>query len=227
MTLPIFRFAFLSPGCSHVSRSFTRAFVLYAIATMLTSALGSALAGKVWAGDVGAGKAASVTCVACHGANGNSISDQFPNLAGQVPGYIAAQLAKFKSGERQNAIMAGMVVALSDKDMADLDAYYGSLEANKGAITPAQKDAALAGGKVYRGGYKPYNIAACMGCHGPSGHGIPPAFPRLAGQHASYIEAQLQAFKSGARSSPIMNPIAFPLSDQQIKELALYISALY
>lgn len=177
-------------------------------------------------GNVESGKAAAVTCVACH-ATSNSVSAQFPNLSGQVPGYIAAQLAKFKSGERKNAIMAPMVAPLSAQDMADLDAYYSSLSGIKGAITPAQEEDALAGGKLYRGGYKPYNIPACMGCHGPSGYGIPPAFPRLSGQSAAYIEAQLLVFKSAARRSPIMNPIAFSLSEQQIKQLALYISALY
>lgn len=177
--------------------------------------------------DVEAGRDASATCVACHGADGNSPTDQFPHLAGQVPGYIAAQLAKFQSGERENAVMAGLVAALSEQDMANLDAYYSSLEGKKGAITPDQEADALAGGKIYRGGYKPYHIAACMGCHGPSGHGIPPAFPRIAGQPATYIEAQLLAYKSGARVNPIMNSVSFALSAQQIRELALYISALY
>ena len=200
----------------------TRFLISSAAAALLLAGTGAATAG-----DAKAGKAASVVCAACHGANGNSVTDQFPNLAGQVPGYLAAQLAKYKSGERKDPVMSGMAAPLSEKDMANLDAYYGSLEANKGSITPAQEETALAGGKIYRGGYKPYNIAACMGCHGPSGHGIPPAFPRISGQPAAYIEAQLLAFKSGARNDPIMNPIAFPLSAQQIKELALYISALY
>jgi len=177
--------------------------------------------------DVEAGRDASATCVACHGADGNSATDQFPNLAGQVPGYIAAQLAKFKSGERAEPVMAGFAAALSEKDMADLDAYYSGLKGKKGGITPDQEAAALAGEKIYRGGYKPYDIAACMGCHGPSGHGIPPNFPRIAGQPAAYLEAQLLAYKSGARVDPVMNAIAFALSAQQIKELALYISALY
>lgn len=177
--------------------------------------------------DAEAGRDASATCVACHGADGNSPTDQFPHLAGQVPGYIAAQLAKFKSGERENAVMAGLVAALSEQDMANLDAYYSGLEGKKGAITPDQEAAALAGGKIYRGGYKPYHIAACMGCHGPSGYGIPPAFPRIAGQPAAYIEAQLLAYKSGARIDPIMNSVSFALSARQIRELALYISALY
>ncbi len=195
--------------------------------TMLAALFASMMLTTASAGDVAAGKAAAATCAACHGADGNSATDQFPNLAGQAPGYIAAQLAKFKSGARPGAIMAGMAAALSDADMANLDAYYASRESRRGAITPAQESAALAGGKIYRGGSKPYAIPACMSCHGPSGHGIPPHFPRLSGQHAAYLEAQLLAFKSGARADPIMNPIAFPLSEQQIKDLALYISALY
>jgi len=207
-----------------------RAFLLVA-ASALTLALAVTVAlpaaAQTMTGDADAGRAAAAACVACHGADGNSVTDQFPNLAGQVPGFIAAQLAKFQSGARENAVMAPFVAALSPQDMADLDAYYSGLEGKVGSITPAQEAAALAGEKIYRGGYQPYAIAACMGCHGPSGHGIPPNFPRLAGQPAAYIEAQLIAYKSGARADPVMNAIAFALSAQQIKALALYISALY
>ena len=110
--------------------------------------------------------------------------------------------------------------------MADLDAYFVSLDANEGAVTEDQEEAAMAGGQIYRGGYEPYSIAACMSCHGPSGHGIPPSYPRVSGQVAEYLEAQLLAFKSGARSNAIMNPIAFALSagtDQAIG--ALYVGS--
>lgn len=196
-------------------------------------ALPLAIAATFWvaanasAADAEAGKAASATCAACHGANGQSVTDQFPNLAGQVPGYTAAQLNKYKSGQRVDPIMAGMAAALSAEDIANLDAYYSGLPGKVGSITPAQEADAVAGGKIYRGGYQPFGIAACMSCHGPSGLGIPPAFPRLSGQPAAYIETQLLAFKSGARVDSIMNPIAFLLSAQQIKELALYVSALH
>jgi cytochrome c553 len=177
-------------------------------------------------GDAEAGKQKSATCVACHGADGNSPIDQFPKIAGQVPGYIAAQLASFKSGERENPIMAGMVGALSEQDMADLDAYYASQTISVGSISADQEESARAGEAIYRGGIAEYSVPACMSCHGPSGSGIPPNFPRVSGQHAAATEAQLLAFKSGQRKSPIMNPIAFPLSEEQIKQLALYISAL-
>ena len=77
---------------------------------------------SVVAGDAVAGKVKAQLCAACHGADGNSANSQFPSLAGQVPGYIAAQLTLFKSGNRANPVMAGMAAPLSQTDMQDLDA---------------------------------------------------------------------------------------------------------
>ncbi len=195
--------------------------------TVISVAIGMTL-GTAFAqnGNPEAGKQKSATCVACHGQAGISPSPDFPHIAGQVPGYIAEQLAKFKSGEREDPIMLGMTANLSEQDMRDIDAYYAAQDAHIGSITPEQQEQALAGRQIYRGGYEPYQIAACMGCHGPSGHGIPPTFPRVSGQYASYLEHELRAFKSGSRKSPIMNPIAFALSEEQITQLALYMSAL-
>lgn len=197
------------------------------IATMgLSPLLSFAQTGTAYRSDAEAGRAKSAVCAACHGTNGNSASDQFPNIAGQVDGYIAAQLAKFKSGERDNLIMAGMVAILTPADMADLDAYYANQPAAVGSITPEQETTARAGEAIYRGGIEKYHVPPCMACHGPSGAGVSPNFPRLGGQHATYLEAQLLAFKSGQRTNEIMQPIAFPLSEQQIKQLALYLSGL-
>ena len=179
-------------------------------------------------GNVEAGKAKSVTCAACHGAEGISSIPENPNLAGQVPGYIADQLAAFKSGERKNALMGGMAAPLSEEDMANLDAYYVSLQAASGNISEEEKDLALEGEKIYRGGFAERQIAACMSCHGPSGHGIPRRFPRVSGQHQGYLESQLLAFKKGERKgyNSMMWEIAFGLSEQQIKALATYMSGL-
>ena len=177
-------------------------------------------------GDADAGKQKSATCAACHGPDGNSPLDQFPKIAGQVPGHIAKQLADFKTGVRVNPVMAGMSAGLSDQDMADLDAFYASQEMSAGSITEEQHADALLGQTIYKTGIAEFNVPACMSCHGPSGSGILPNFPKLSGQYANYLEAQLLAFKSGDRSNPIMNPIAFPLSADQIKQLSLYISAL-
>lgn len=181
------------------------------------------------AGDASAGKNKSVVCAACHGAEGNSALSINPNLAGQVPGYIAAQLKAFKSGERANAIMAGQSAGLSDEDMDDLDAYYASLPAKANAIM-TDEDVALAeaGKAIYRGGYAERGIAACMSCHGPSGHGIPKNYPRVSAQHKEYLESQLLAYKKGQRRgyNDIMPNIAFGLSELQIKQLAAYMSGL-
>lgn len=86
------------------------------------------------AGDIEAGKTKSVTCQACHGADGAAkIDPQYPRLAGQYPDYLARALHEYKSGSRDNPIMAGFVATLTDEDIADLAAYFASLP-------PALKD---------------------------------------------------------------------------------------
>lgn len=179
-------------------------------------------------GDAEAGKEKSQTCVACHGPDGIGTTPENPNLAGQVPGYIANQLARFKSGARENAIMKGMVAGLSEQDMADLDAYYSSLAAVNGAVPEDRAEVANRGARLYRGGDQSLDIAACMGCHGPQGAGVPTRFPRVAGQKQAYLQNALQAFKSGARQSDgdIMNDISFLLTEQQMEDLAAFMHAL-
>lgn len=202
---------------------------LFGLKNLLVIAVSILMAGNVYAaGDAEAGKEKSATCAACHGADGNSPAPNFPSLAAQVPGYIAEQLAKFKSGERNNAIMTGQVANLSDEDMADLDAFYATQKAKALPLSEADKALAAEGEKIYRGGYAPKEISACMSCHGPSGHGIPKNYPRVAGQHKDYLEQQLLAFKKGTRKgqNDIMWNIAFSLSEEQIKQLAAYMSAL-
>ncbi|MEO0367492.1 MAG: c-type cytochrome [Pseudomonadota bacterium] len=180
-------------------------------------------------GDAEAGKNKSVTCAACHGADGNSAIPLNPNLAGQVPGYISAQLAAFKSGERQNAIMMGQSINLTQEDMDDLDAYYASLPAKVTSnLSEADLELAKAGERLYRGGFRERGISACMSCHGPSGHGIPKNYPRVSAQHKEYLEQQLLAYKKGERKgyNEIMWDIAFGLSEEQIKQLSAYMAGL-
>ncbi len=181
------------------------------------------------AGDVDAGKTKSAVCAACHGVQGISSISANPNLAGQVPGYIAAQLAAFKSGDRNNAIMTGQVISLSEDDMADLDAYYASLVPNvEVKLTDQDKALAEEGAKIYRGGFADRGISACMSCHGPSGHGIPKNYPRVSAQHKEYLEQSLLSYKKGDRKgyNEIMSNIAFGLSELQIKQLAAYMAGL-
>jgi cytochrome c553 len=179
------------------------------------------------AGDPAAGKAKSNVCAACHGADGNSVNPQWPTLAGQLPAYIVTQLRNFKQGQRQNPVMAPIVQGLSEQDMLDLAAYFASQELKLTGATDAEL--AKQGERLYRGGDADNEIAACMACHGPSGRGIPPRFPRLSGQHAAYTKQQLLAFKAGKRMSDgdIMTSIAFRMSEQEISALAQYISGLH
>lgn len=79
------------------------------------------------AGNADAGKAKSAVCAACHGAEGISALEIYPNLAGQKEAYLAVQLQHFRDGERNNPIMAPMAKPLSDDDIADLAAYYAGL----------------------------------------------------------------------------------------------------
>ena len=79
------------------------------------------------AADAAAGKTKAATCVACHGANGMSPNDLWPNLAGQKEGYLVKQLKAFRDGQRNDPMMAPMAAPLSDADIADLAAYFASL----------------------------------------------------------------------------------------------------
>nr|AGO87469.1 cytochrome c4 [uncultured bacterium B19D1_C12D4_E9D6] len=211
----------------HVTTGFdmTRMLLKIAGAALLVGALSPSLL-LAQSGDAAAGQGKAAACAACHGQNGVAPSAEFPSLAGQVPGYIATQLRLFKDKERENAIMAGMVIGLSEQDMADLDAFYSSQPAIAGSITPEQEEQALAGRALYRSGNADYQIPACMSCHAPDGAGIAPKFPRLAGQSPVYIKSSLLAYKDGRRKNNIMSHIAFPLSMEQIEALTVYISGL-
>ena len=193
---------------------------------IITTILMTGVSAQGIAGDPAAGQAKAQACVACHGADGNSASSGFPSLAGQVPGYIAGQLAAFKSGKRANAIMMGLAQPLSAEDMVVLDAWYASQTIAPRSISEEQLALASEGESLYRGGSAELAIPACMACHGPAGHGMPSNYPRVAGQWPEYLDSQLLAFKSGERAGKIMGPIAHRLSAQQIHALSVYMSAL-
>ncbi len=167
---------------------------------------------------------ASTVCVACHGADGNSVAAANPVLAGQHAEYIAAQLAAFKSGARPSPIMQGMAAGLSPEDMRNVAAWFSSQK-----VTPRfARDKALAerGREIWRGGVRTTNVPACAGCHGAEGQGIPAQFPRLAGQFADLTFGWLKAFASGTRSNAVMGPIASKLSEADMKAVAEYASGL-
>jgi cytochrome c553 len=179
------------------------------------------------AGSKEAGQAKAATCSACHGMDGNSLSPEWPNLAGQGEVYIVRQLKAFHAGQRQNVLMSPMAAILSDQDMADLAAYFSSQTVRGGEADPSKFKA---GQRVYRSGNVNAQVMACAGCHGPDGRGNAPAgFPAIHGQHSTYVAAQLRAYKSGARSTDpnqMMRTVAASLSEDEIDAVASFIQGL-
>ncbi|MHB1353060.1 MAG: c-type cytochrome [Thiobacillus sp.] len=166
-------------------------------------------------------------CAGCHAVDGNSPAAANPKLAGLNAEYLNKQLIEFKSGARQSAVMSGMVASLSPQDMLNLAAYYSAQQPKP--ATAKDKELALAGQKIYRGGVQGAGVPACASCHGPQGKGIPVQFPRLAGQHSDYIYAQLEAFRLGNRSNDaakMMRSIATKMTDADMKAVAAYIEGL-
>lgn len=96
--------------------------------TRLFCALLAAGCVSAWGGDIEAGKAKAVTCIACHGVEGISPNDEWPNLAGQKKTYLIYQITAFRDGDRVNALMAPMVAPLTDEDIENIAAYYASLD---------------------------------------------------------------------------------------------------
>ena len=181
------------------------------------------------AGNAEAGQGKVVMCGACHAADGNSAAPNFPKLAGQGERYLLKQLKDIKSGARPIVEMTGLLDNLSDQDMADIAAFYASQQMSVGAADPKLVEAGQA---LFRGGKLDEGMPACIGCHAPDGSGLAAAgYPKLAGQHATYVAKQLTDFREGNRTndgeSMIMRAIAAKLSNKDIEALSSYIQGLH
>lgn len=168
------------------------------------------------AGDAERGATLAYTCLGCHGIEGyrNAYpSYRVPKLGGQKAEYIAAALRGYRAGERQHGTMKGQAVSLSDQDIDDLAAYFGSYE---NETIAAGGDEAPAFDKT----------ATCVACHGNNGIGVQPTWPTLAGQYESYLVHALKQYRSGKRTNALMMPQASNLTDADIKALAAYYAGL-
>ena len=196
------------------------------LALIAGSALANGPAAKAAKPDLAKGEASfGAVCAACHAADGNSTTPVNPKLAQQHPEYLVKQLQEFKSGKRANAVMSGMVAALSEEDMRNIAYWLASKQAKAGFAK--DKDTVALGERIYRGGIADRQVAACAGCHSPNGAGIPSQYPRLSGQHADYTTAQLTAFRDGVRkNSAQMTGVAAKMNDREIKAVADYIAGL-
>ena len=194
----------------------------------LTVVVGTAAAQNAARGQRIAGQ----VCAACHAADGNSVAPANPKIAGQFAEYLQKQLGDFKAQPgkkpaRENPIMTPMAANLSDDDIQSVAAYYAGQKLRPASA--ADKDLAALGQRIWRGGIAASNVPACGGCHGPAGAGIPVQYPRLAGQFAEYIEAQLKGFKDGARANDpngIMRGVAARMTEREIQAIAQYAAGL-
>ncbi|TVZ42005.1 cytochrome c553 [Alteromonadaceae bacterium 2753L.S.0a.02] len=204
---------------------------------LITSALFAV--SSAHAGDAAKGEQLVAACGACHGADGNSAMATFPKLAGLGEKYLLKQMQDIKSGARVVPEMAGQVTNLSDAQLGDIAAYFGSktiqlsgsekiqVQLNSGV----KVDGLKLGEQVYRAGNLESGVPACSGCHSPTGQGNSPAgFPRLGGQHGAYIAKQLRDFRAGNRTNDgeamIMRGVAQHMSDAEIDAVANYIAGL-
>ena len=181
------------------------------------------------AGNAEAGKTKAAACGGCHGMDGNSPIPAYPKLAGQNEAYITKQVKDFKANTtRQNAIMLGMVAALSDEDAADIGAYFQSQKLS--AAAPFDDSKLAAGREIYKGGNLQTGVPACQACHGPDGSGTAGiGYPQLGGQYVDYTLAQLKAFKEGSRSNDdkmLMRSIVEKMSEEDMVAVANYIASL-
>jgi cytochrome c553 len=175
---------------------------------------------------------AAQVCAACHAADGNSTAPANPKIAGQIPEYLNKQLLDFKAQggkkpARESPIMMGMVANLSEADMKGLAAFYGGQKLKPAAAS--DKNLVAAGQRLWRGGNAATGVPACAGCHGPAGAGMPAQYPRIAGQYADYVAAQLKAFKEGGRANDpngMMRWVAARLTDREIRAVAEYAAGL-
>ena len=164
-------------------------------------------------------------CFICHGTNGESSSPAFPRLAGQNAAYVKQQLADFLSGKRKSSSMQPTVEGLTPEDMAALGAWFAQQTTQGHPVE--DRELAGVGRFIYLRGNPYSGVAACATCHGSDGHGTA-TLPRLAGQHAQYLENQIKQFNRRERTNDnaVMHGIAVKLSELETKAVAAYLSGL-
>lgn len=161
-------------------------------------------------------------CALCHGTDGQSASPLYPKLAGQNPEYIVKQLFNFKTGQRVSTVMQEMTNLLTAREIRLLAEYFGSLPSTAQPVV--DYELAAVGRYVYFRGNPYSGVSPCVSCHGVYATGGA-QMPRLAGQHASYLETQLQNFRQHLRANDqAMHGVVANLSELEMKAVAQYLT---
>lgn len=170
-------------------------------------------------------KIASERCEACHGQGGQGNNAMFPKLSGQNSNYLVQQMFNFKSGARRSSVMETQLTDLSGDDIVQLANYFSARPLIP--VTTPDSELIAQGRSLYMQGNPVSGVAACYVCHGPNARGGQ-MLPRLAGQHADYLELQLRRFIERSRTTDqtLMHSVASKMTEKEMRAVSYYLSGL-
>jgi cytochrome c553 len=177
-------------------------------------------------------EARMLACAVCHGPQGQGTdNDYFPRLAGKPAGYLLNQLVAFRDGRRRYPPMNYLLEYLPEAYLREMADYLAALRPPPPPQTAAEVSPALLarGRELVTEGDPGHGVPACARCHGPTFTGMEPAIPGLVGLHASYISAQLGAWRYGTRTAAApdcMQIIAANLTENDVSAVAAWLASL-
>jgi cytochrome c553 len=199
--------------------------------SLLLALAGVLCAAPALAQNAARGEKIAQMCVGCHGIPGYQASfpevHKVPKISGQNSAYIVAALNAYKRGERKHPSMTGIATTLTEQDMADLGAHYeqhGRSSLKTVADTPAEAPSAEVAALLAKG--------ACTSCHGVNfNKPLQPSYPKIAGQHADYLNVALRAYgiegnSRVGRANAVMSGQVKQFSRKELKLMAEYIASL-
>jgi cytochrome c553 len=172
-----------------------------------------------------------LACTGCHGKDGRAASDgYYPRIAGKPAGYLFRQLRAFRDGQRPYALMGNLLAPLDDAYLQDIADHFAALQLPYAAPPPSRADAAALrqGQALALHGDAARGIPACQACHGSTLTGMGADVPGLLGLPVDYLNAQLGAWRTGARRAEApdcMAQIAQRLQPQDVNALAHWLAA--
>jgi cytochrome c553 len=170
-------------------------------------------------------------CAPCHGTQGEGTKDPyFPRLAGKPAGYLYNQLLAFRNGRRRYPPMNYLLEYLPENYLQRIADYFAELRPPfpAPAVTDVSHAVIARGEQLVKQGDYPASIPACSSCHGPTLTGMEPGIPGLLGLRASYISAQLGAWRYGTRTAAApdcMQIVAGHLTEDDVKSVAAYLAS--
>ena len=172
-----------------------------------------------------------LACASCHGAEGQGTNDEyFPRLAGKPAGYLYNQLIAFRDARRKYPPMNYLLEFLPDAYLKQMAEHFASLRPPFPQLSPpvVSNDILAHGEALVTRGDPQRDIPACQSCHGPSFTGMEPGIPGLLGLRASYVSAQLGAWRYGTRtaaSPDCMQQVAGRLTEDDVKAIAAFLAS--